>query len=206
QSNLTQNNAIGHNGLGGAIANDGTLTITGSNFNYNKATYGGAIYNAYGGAYAITSTTFYNNTPANFIINTDNHIELTTDDNYISVDTFTIIADDEEVHTGTSRSDFESYTVFPESLNVQLILNGTNTTDNTFILRKSKEVNITCYDELVNAIKDAQEEQYYKYIINLKTGNYNANQNITWNESATRKIIINGNGQTLDGLNTYQFI
>ena len=213
-STLTQNNATGqeYEGYGGAIYNNwGTLIITGSNLTHNKATreilngYGGAIYNE-GGTNTISNTLFYNNTPANFIINQDNHIELKTSDNYISVGTFTIIAD-EEIYNNT-MGDLGDYTVCPDSLNVKLILNGTytNTIDNVFILRQSKEVNITRYDELVNAIKDAQEEQYDKYIINLQPGNYNATQNINWENSATRKIIINGNGQTLNGQNTYQFI
>ncbi|MBZ2165467.1 beta strand repeat-containing protein [Methanobacterium spitsbergense] len=58
-NNLTLTNATTTNG--GAIMNDGTLTVTGSTFTGNKATnYGGAIYN-HDGTLTVTGSTFINN-------------------------------------------------------------------------------------------------------------------------------------------------
>ena len=48
--------------------------------------------------------------------------------------------------------------------------------------------------------------QYEKYRINLDSGNYNAISNITLSDSATKNIIINGNGLTLNGKKEFQFI
>ena len=206
-TNLTSNTATN----GGAIVNNGTrsnLTIINSKLENNNANKdGGAIYNYNGEINTISNTIFYNNTPVNFIINQENHIELITNDSYICVGTFTIKVDENEVYN-SDMGVLTDFTISPDSLNVKLILNGTdtNTIDNVFILRKIKEVNITRYDELVNAIKDASEELYDKYIINLQQGEYNANQNISLSDSATCKIIINGNSNILNGQNTYQFI
>ncbi|AWX32029.1 hypothetical protein AW729_02480 [Methanosphaera sp. BMS] len=68
------------------------------------------------------------------------------------------------------------------------------------------ECNVTNYTLLVQAIENATNNPYTSYKINLQPGDYNATQSINWENSATRKIIINGNGQTLNGQKTYQFI
>ena len=76
----------------------------------------------------------------------------------------------------------------------------------TFKVNGDSEINVTNYNELVEAIENATNEKYITYKINLLPGDYNATTSITWNNSATPKITINGNGNILDGLNTYQFI
>ena len=231
---LNNNNAKGEYGCGGAIYNheNANITITGNTINNNTATInGGAIYNNKNSNMTLTGNTINNNnastegaiynnasikkiennkfgynTPANFKIE-DNKIKLISDDNFISVGDF-IIIDDEEVLHGSGTSDFENCIIPSTSENVKLILNGTDTTteNNVFTLREPKEINVTGYPALVAAIEDAINNDYGQYTINLLAGDYNATTSIDWSNSVTRKIIINGNGYTLDGNNTYQFI
>ena len=202
RSTLHNNNA---NKWGGAIANDhGTAIIIQSTLYNNNATSGGAIYN-YFGIYEVIHTIFYNNTPANFIINQYNHIQLEDSSGYITVGSFSIIVDDEKVFSGFGTDELNSYTISTNSPNVKLILNGTetNTINNIFILRS---LNVRGYQELVDAIEEAKVKEYEKYIINLDSGDYTATCSIDWRDSATRNIIIKGNGLTLNGKNRYQFI
>jgi len=207
--------------LGGAIYNYENLTITHSTLQDNQATAiatasygtasadGGAIYSM-GENYNITDTTFYKNSPDNFIISeTTNKIGLKKSDRYITIVGYSIIVDGIEKANGTSIGDLEAetYTIPNESNSVEIIVNGTDskTINNRFILKKSN-VEVHNYTELVEAIKTAQNEQRSSYVINLLPGNYDATENITWEESKTKNLIINGNGLTLDGNNTYQFI
>lgn len=201
-TNLKYNNA---KTSGGAIDNTANLSITNSDITGNAAEWGATIYNN-GNINKIENTTFSYNNPPNFIIE-DNKIKLNKTDNFISVGKFTIIADEEEFH-GRRSSDFEMYPIASTNKNVKIILNGTDTKtlDNTFILRKTNETDVTSYQALVDAIEEAKQNIYSMYKINLLSGDYNATQNIIWEDSDTRKIIINGNGYTLDGNNTYQFI
>ncbi|MDO5824999.1 MAG: hypothetical protein Q4Q22_01320, partial [Methanosphaera sp.] len=76
----------------------------------------------------------------------------------------------------------------------------------TFRVIGDMDVNVSDYDKLVEAIGNATRDEYNIYKINLLPGIYNANQNITWKDSATKNIIINGNNNTLNGQNTYHFI
>jgi len=76
----------------------------------------------------------------------------------------------------------------------------------TFKVIGDAEVNVTNYTQLVQAIENATREEYNIYKINLQPGDYNATTSINWENSATKKIIINGNNNTLNGQNTYQFI
>ncbi len=76
----------------------------------------------------------------------------------------------------------------------------------TFKIITDLETNVSNYNELVEAIGNASSEQYNIYTINLLPGDYNATQNITWSNSETHNITINGNGNTLNGKNRYQFI
>ncbi|MBE6494341.1 MAG: hypothetical protein E7Z84_07020, partial [Methanosphaera stadtmanae] len=76
----------------------------------------------------------------------------------------------------------------------------------TFLVTTDFETNVSNYRQLVEAIKNATSKGYCTYKINLLPGDYNATENIKWENSATRKIIINGNGNTLNGQGTYQFI
>ena len=75
----------------------------------------------------------------------------------------------------------------------------------TFKIITDLETNVSNYVELVEAIRNASSEQYNIYTINLLPGDYNATQNISWGNSATHKIIINGNGIILNGKNSYRF-
>ena len=137
QNNITHNNAT-HDG--GAIHNYNyaNMTLTQNNITHNTANnLGGAIYN-YEKSYLITSTLFNNNTPSNFIINNKNHIELINTDNFIDITDFTIITDN-GAYYGNGEEALEQYNIPSDALNVKLILNGTNTTDNTFILKRSDE-------------------------------------------------------------------
>ncbi len=59
---------------------------------------------------------------------------------------------------------------------------------------------------MVAAIKDAENTKYDQYKINLLPGDYNVTQDMVWENSATRNIIINGNNNTLDGQGKYQFL
>ncbi|MBQ6220360.1 MAG: hypothetical protein IJJ47_11555 [Methanosphaera sp.] len=197
---------------GGAIYNNmGTLNVNNSTLTNNKVTAstvveGGAIYN-WGGNYNITDTTFYKNTPANFIINDTKNIQLVNED-YISIVQFSIIADGKVIGTGTSVNNLTQFTISDEYNNVEIIINGSDdkTINNHYILRKTNITEVHNYTELVEAIKTAQSEAYDLFIINLRSGNYNATQNIIWEESATKNLIINGSGLILDGNGRYQFI
>ena len=200
------------NAIGGAIENNmGTLNITNTTFTNNQATAsttigGGAIHNI-GNNYNITDTTFYKNTPTTFKINNRNKIELVNEDGYISIVKFSIIADGEEIGNDTKYTSIGDCPIPIESNNVEIIINGTDekTLNNVYILRRSN-VEVHNYTELVDAIETAKNEKYNSYIINLKEGNYNATTSINWEESATKNLIINGNGLTLDGKHEYQFI
>lgn len=57
-TNVTATNNLATNGAGGTIFNDGTLTISGSTFQGNSAGYGGAIFSDQGSALTVTSSTF----------------------------------------------------------------------------------------------------------------------------------------------------
>ena len=200
------------NAIGGAIENNmGTLNITNTTFTNNQATAsttigGGAIHNI-GNNYNITDTTFYKNTPANFNITEENIIQIINNDGYISIVKFSIIADGEEIGNDTKYTSIGDCPIPIESNNVEIIINGTDekTLNNVYILRRSN-VEVHNYTELVDAIETAKNEKYNSYIINLKEGNYNATTSINWEESATKNLIINGNGLTLDGKHEYQFI
>ena len=206
---------------GGAIHNSKTLTITDSTLNNNQATAtasgesantidyasGGAISNDRTDSYMITGTSFYNNTQANFIINeTTKKIKLINEE-YISIGKFSIIADGIEIGTGTGEDALAHFTIADEYKNVELVINGTDekTINNRYILRGSI-VEIHNYTELTEAIQKAQSENYDSLLIYLMPGDYNATGNITWEESETKKLIINGNGITLDGKHEHQFI
>jgi len=76
----------------------------------------------------------------------------------------------------------------------------------TFKVIGDAEVNVTNYTQLVQAIENATNNPYTSYKINLQPGDYNATTSINWENSATKKIIINGNNNTLNGQNTHQFI
>ncbi|MBR3213887.1 MAG: hypothetical protein IKF79_05165, partial [Methanosphaera sp.] len=209
--------------LGGAIYNTDTLTITESTIENNQATTtvsatgydvtvdantsGGVIYN-YEDNYNITDTIFYKNSPANFIINeTTKNIQLVNNDNYISIVNFIIIADGKEIGNGTCVENLTQFTILDEYKNVEIVINGTDekTLNNRYMLR-GYSTEVHNYTQLVKAIEKAQCENYDSYIINLLEGDYNATSNITWSNSATGNITINGNGLTLDGLDKYQFI
>ena len=207
------------NARGGAICNNrGTLTIKNTTLNNNNANakttdfhsnadaMGGAIYNLYG-TYNITDTKIYKNTPANFIINETNNIQLVNEDNYISIVNFSIIADGKEIGNGTSVNNLTQFTISDEYDNVEIIINGTDekTTNNHYVL-KSNIANVTNYTELVETIDKIKTEKYNSYIINLHPGNYNATTSIDWDESATKNLIINGYNNTLNGKQEHQFI
>ena len=134
----------------GAIYNNGgNLSIAHSTL-INNSVYenGGAIYNM--GTYKISDTIFYNNTPANFIINENNHIKLANNDNFIDITNFEITVDD-EILRGVGLEELEQYIIPPEALNIKLLLNGTNTTDNIFIIKETPEkiniANVTLTNE-----------------------------------------------------------
>lgn len=134
----------------GAIYNNGgNLSIAHSTLINNSAyDNGGAIYNM--GTYKISDTIFYNNTPANFIINENNHIKLANNDNFIDITNFEITVDD-EILRGVGLEELEQYIIPPEALNIKLLLNGTNTTDNIFIIKETPEkiniANVTLTNE-----------------------------------------------------------
>lgn len=102
------------------------------------------------GTYKISDTIFYNNTPANFIINENNHIKLANNDNFIDITNFEITVDD-EILRGVGLEELEQYIIPPEALNIKLLLNGTNTTDNIFIIKETPEkiniANVTLTNE-----------------------------------------------------------
>ena len=65
--NIIITNATKNDGYGGAIDNSGNLTITNTTLNNNNATWGGAIYNNYGGTITITNhTTLQHNTATSY--------------------------------------------------------------------------------------------------------------------------------------------
>lgn len=70
-------------------------------------------------------------------------------------------------------------------------------------IKESKQVEVNNYNELVEQVEEAKKSSEKEYVINLKPGNYNATQNITWGDATgtTRKLIINGNQITINGNN-----
>ncbi|MDO5825714.1 MAG: Ig-like domain repeat protein [Methanosphaera sp.] len=193
---------------GGAIYTDmDNLTINNTNLINNNAQFGGAIYNKEA-SLNCTNSTFDMNTPANYNINDEDHIQLNNTNNYIPEDaTYAIYLDNEEecVYTGS----LNGYTV-PKNHVIRLVVNGSDTNvfgDNTFILYTYDRI-VRNYTQLVEAVGDAKISLEEEYSIYLLPGDYNATANMTWGSvsGSTRKLIINGNGLTLDGINTYQFM
>lgn len=122
---------------GGAIynGNSGSLIIEKSGLYNNTATVGGALFDE--GTYNLSDTTFYNNSPVNFIINDNNHIQLSTDDNFINVGNFMIIAD-YQIYSGNGLEELEQLTIPADADNVKLIFNGTNQINNKFFLKNGQ--------------------------------------------------------------------
>jgi predicted outer membrane repeat protein len=70
-----------------------------------------------------------------------------------------------------------------------------------------KEVTVHNYNELADALENAQKQVAPNCIINLAEGNYKATKNIVLGESAGLKnLVINGNNNVLDGNNVYSFL
>ena len=116
----------------------------------------------------------------------------------------TVVSNDVNDDTNTSIQDN-----LGEKISSTVLTQGdTKTVSNNdeLILKESKEVDITNYTELVNAIKEAENTEYSQYKINLLPGDYNATQSMVWENSTTRNIIINGNNNILDGQGKYQFM
>ncbi|MBE6486929.1 MAG: hypothetical protein E7Z85_08835 [Methanosphaera stadtmanae] len=206
---------------GGAICNTRTLTITDCTLKNNQVmatatgfdaivdvnALGGAIYNNKRN-YNITGTSFYNNAPANIIINDEKRIDvIEEEDSFVSIGKFIIIADGKEIGTGTGIDNLTQFSIGDEYKNVEIVINGTDgkTLNNRYMLR-GFSVEVHNYTELVEAMEKAQNDNYNSYIINLLPGYYNATKSITWEESETKNLIINANGLTLDGKGLYQFI
>ena len=213
-SYFNNNNATGDYGVGGAIYNDGgNLSVTGCDFNNNNANYrGGAIYNTGSDTSSnIVLSTFNNNYPPNFRINNENEqfsIELNLNDGFIDVDTVAVYLDNkaECVYTGP----LDGYAV-PLGYIIRLVVNGSNINsfhNNTFIIRPASNVEVNNYSELVTAVNNAKSLDYDEYYISLSQGDYNATTGMTWGDASgtIRKLIIIGNGITLDGNNSHQFM
>ena len=77
---------------------------------------------------------------------------------------------------------------------------------------KDNIISVNNYVQLVDAIERIKNYQVSDdFVINLlgndTIGSYDATSNIIWaNSSGIRKLTINGNGNTLNGLNKYQFM
>ena len=242
-SNLTHNNATND---GGAIRNWGNLTITNSNFNYNRANRdggaiyhsvsgnstlnitnsnftnnsakdcnGAAIYNMSGGV-VCTGSTFYNNTPANYIVTKNNgqyYLKLDKTDDFINMASVSLFVDEESTPI-YSGSNLDEYCLPAGNHKISLVVNGTDSAqfnNNTFIIESqinTDNFNVSDYKGLVYAVNYAKTTSYENYTINLLPGDYNATANMKWGEKNqyTRKLIINGNNITLDGNKNHQFM
>ncbi|RAP54114.1 MAG: hypothetical protein BZ137_03995 [Methanosphaera sp. rholeuAM130] len=73
---------------------------------------------------------------------------------------------------------------------------------------KTATQSVENYGNLINYVKSAKESNDDEYIIQLQPGNYNATSTIIWGNAtgSNRKLIIDGNGQVLDGGKAYQFM
>ena len=70
-----------------------------------------------------------------------------------------------------------------------------------------KEVTVHNYNELADALENAQKQIAPTCMINLAEGNYKATKNIVLRSSAGLKnLVINGNNNVLDGNNAYTFL
>ncbi|SDA72210.1 hypothetical protein [Methanobrevibacter millerae] len=70
-----------------------------------------------------------------------------------------------------------------------------------------KEVTVHNYNELADALENAQKQVAPNCIINLAEGNYKATKNIVLKSSAGLKnLVINGNNNVLDGNNAHSFL
>ncbi|MDO5824946.1 MAG: hypothetical protein Q4Q22_01055, partial [Methanosphaera sp.] len=217
--NVTGSNFINNTAteLGGAIYyNNSNANVTGSNFINNTATErGGAIYKE-GGSVKSSDSTFYGNTPSNYVILDDDgqySIKLENDDGFITTGNVAIYVDDETIpsYVGDNLDDF---TLPFGKHTIKLVVNGTDLSkfsNNTFILDSDvslDNIDVSDYQSLFDAVEYAKTTNYDNVTINLLAGNYNATVDMTWADATgtVRKIIINGNGITLDGNNTHQFM
>ena len=102
--------------------------------------------------------------------------------------------------------------IVPKGHRIRLCVDGSNPdefSNNTFILEPVfLDSSPSNYDELVAAVEVAKRSDDEVFNISLLPGNYYATANITWNDAtgSTRKIIIDGNGLTLNGRNRFQFM
>ena len=229
-SNFTNNNATSHGGaiynnyettitysnfaynaaenIGGAIYNNNILKVNNSNFTYNTAAnQGGAIFNN-NVSTSVTDSYFMGNTPENFMIKNHKIVLVNTDEYVSNIDSVSIYLDDDDtcIYTG----ELNGYTV-PLDHSIRLMVNGrfARYDKNLYLLEAiPSKINITGYASLVETIETIKEEGYDDLCISLQPGDYNATSNILWGNADwdVRKIIIDGNGLTLDGNNQYQFM
>ena len=73
------------------------------------------------------------------------------------------------------------------------------------VKESSYTTSVSTYAELVNKVNEAKNSGYDEYTINLNKGNYNATNSMSYYSRKTM-LNINGNGITLNGKNTYQFM
>jgi len=211
-STLTENNAqrILDKGDGGAIHNqEGELTITESTLNNNTAQkQGGAIYSDKG--INIANCILVNNLQSSFsFVENNNKFDIEWNDDFISSDNVTIYLDnkiDGEYHLEDKRIKWDK-TLLKGPHGIILELNDNNRIIMNFTY--SPEIittNVNNYAELIDSINKAKYIITPQYIINLNKGDYNATNTIVWKPFLNSNLIINGNGITLNGQNTCQFI
>lgn len=74
------------------------------------------------------------------------------------------------------------------------------------IKTSSYNTNVSNFNELVNRVKEAQNNNYEYYTINLNKGDYNATEVISYTGNFLNTLVINGNNNTLYGNNQKEFM
>ena len=211
--NITNNSFIHNTGDDtGPIFSSGNINFTNNTIENNNITnvisgYSQPLY-IFNVDRKMENNVFNKNTPAEFIIE-NNKIKQNITNNTITVDKFTLIIDDGKYY-GTGTDELATFSIPSNAKNVKLIINGTDSkggVNNVFVLKSSERNEFVAeYTDLVRTINDAITNEYESYVINLLPGDYTVTESINWENSATRNIIINGNGNIINGNNKYSFI
>lgn len=77
------------------------------------------------------------------------------------------------------------------------------TKDRKNIKTDTQTVSVSNYNELIKKVTEANDNNDDNYVINLKKGNYNATDSMSYYGNS---LTINGNGMTLNGKNMYQLM
>ncbi|MBR0471468.1 MAG: hypothetical protein IJI98_02060 [Methanosphaera sp.] len=115
--------------------------------------------------------------------------------------------------SATNTTDDNTHDISPQQIKETPTINTNNTKtihkDTTQKITQTKKATSTVnsYSGLLSEISNAKTSTDDEYIINLEEGDYTISTPITWSGSQnTKKLTINGNGNTIDGQNSKRFL